>query len=95
MTYYRLSIPGKGDPDFDEYVAAEMAKNAANKQGSKRGNVGSDRFANSRLKPPGWNKPRNIRPPSGDENKDKFKNTGTMLHVIYHYLSEYRDLNIH
>lgn len=61
-------------------MAKELAKkghnpNTGRDKGMKRGNVGSDRFANSRLKPPGYNSkpPRNG---SNDGNKDKFQNTG-------------------
>jgi hypothetical protein len=85
-------IPDKDDPDFDDYIAREMdrKKKAGGRSGSAaatppRGNVGSDRFATSRLKPPGYGKTP-PKKPSGDDdqaNKDKFKNTGRPLTLYF------------
>jgi ATP-dependent Clp protease protease subunit len=77
-------VPYK-DANFDEYAAGEMKKKGM--KGSDRidprtlrNGGGANRFANSRCKPPGQNKP--VVPPKGPDDKldefDKnpFKNTG-------------------
>lgn len=70
-------IPKQDDPDFDEYVSKEMERKGGDrsKLGHGKGNTGNDRFANSRLRPPGWNKKFPPKDNTGN-NGDKFKNSG-------------------
>lgn len=87
-------IPDKDDPDFDDYVAREMErkKNAGGRSGSaaaqppRGGNIGNDRFATSRLKPPGYGKTPPKKPSGDDSDKDKFKNTGTLSSLLMMFL---------
>lgn len=65
--------PGKNDGEFDDYMTKEMEKKKPVRQ------LKSDRFANSRLKPPGYGKTKDSGNRGGGNaggGKDKFTNTG-------------------
>lgn len=82
-------VPVTAGEDFDEYAAKEMFKKGFNSgrpdPRSLKNGGGVNRFANSRCKPPGVNKPKPPPPPKdgsgagGDQDefdKNPFKNTG-------------------
>eukprot|EP01035_Chromulina_nebulosa_P019953 gene19953-25921_t len=70
--------PGQNDEEFDDYVAKELENK---KKSTRSSNMGSNRFANSRNRPPGWDKVDNNSNNNGDvteRNKEKFKNSGVI-----------------